>query len=230
MGEMLMSQPLFALPVLVMTLAAATAHAQQTERWTELRGGPVYTERWSESPLGAIRSDPPSETQQRKPPRNPGLDTPAPAAAAADSVNFRALPVVEGRKVSGVVEVRSDCSKLFASRSGPQVHIRWYGITKMVTLIGRRTGGELCAVYDDGSSEWISADRVMSSAEKQAHDEEMVKFGEGLQRPVGGSGGTVQGMMDGQRDTANRLHQESLKQYEQTEKHYDDRRRYGYGQ
>ncbi|OGB33598.1 MAG: hypothetical protein A3F78_01815 [Burkholderiales bacterium RIFCSPLOWO2_12_FULL_61_40] len=150
------------------------------------------------------------------------------ASSGASASDFSALPMVDGAKVPGRTEIRSGCDKRFASRSGPSVPIRWYGITETVTLIGQRTDGDLCALYKDGSSEWIAADRVMTAAQKQTHDQGMQALGAGLQRQSGGPEaalGNAHGMMDKQRETGNALHRETQEQYRQTERHYEDRRR-----
>lgn len=191
-----------------------------TERWSESQGFPVQTERWSEQT--GFDEQPIDELTPR------AQDATDSVSAAIDvrTTYFSALPLIDGENIPGLVEVRSGCDTQFASHIGPEVPIRWYGITETVTLIGRRTNGELCALYTDGSSEWINADRVMSAAEQLAHDQDMQAFGAGLQRQQGGASSSAD-MLDSLRETSNALHRETQEQYRQTEEYYEDRRRYG---
>jgi hypothetical protein len=188
--------------------AAATAVHAQTTLWsaTSPANASGRTQRWSEVPG----------------PR-------APASPSPRAVDVSGLPVVPSTRVPGQVEIRSGCDRQFADRRGPRVDIRWFGVTQSVILLGRRSDGDLCALYEDGTSEWIAAEQVMTPAEKQAHDRDMQTWGAGLQRSpsLSGKAASPQETLDRLRETGNALHRETQEQYRRTEQHYEDKRRYG---
>lgn len=211
---------LFLLAALFSTFAAISSHAQHTQRWSEPQSGPLYTEHWSDAPA----SNDPQESEMTA-----TLNTTATSSATAVDalpVDINALPRVPDTKIAGQVEIRSACHTLFVNRTGPQVPIRWFGISQTVTLIGRRSDDALCALYEDGSSEWIASSQVMTAAEKLAHDQDMQELGAGLQRQ-GNARDAAQDTMDKLRDTGNALHDETQKQYRETERYYEERRRFG---
>jgi len=207
-----------------------------TQRWSESQNGPSTTQRWSESLGGSGQGQRWSESlgnsvPAHRRPRPQNASSPQRSSAApAPGTNVlggSARPMAGGGTNADRVEVRSGCHVQFSSRSGPKVPIRWFGITQDVTIVGRRANGELCALFEDGSSEWIASNQVMTAAEKQAHDQHMQALGAGLQRQQALTGSSPHQMMDKLRETSNALNRETQELYRQTEKHYEDRRRYG---
>jgi hypothetical protein len=183
-----------------MSICFALASAEAAQPWSQ----PATTENWSAPPKTEAWSQP-KKTETWS----------APVADSPDAPATRqwAEPVI--------TEQRGACADKQAA--GRPVFVKWYGIVEPARAVGARKDGSLCVVYDNQQlgSEWIAADRLTS---REAYEAAKAL-------PAAGSGGTASDaatrQMERLRETQQQLQRETTRQWQDTERHYEERRRYG---
>jgi hypothetical protein len=179
--------------------------AEATEVWSQ----PAVTGTWSAPPKTEQWSTPPATGTWSSPPRPEAQ----PAPDAPPATGQWALPTTTER--------RGGCAADAAA--GREVYVKWYGLVEPARVAGTRQDGALCVVYQNTSlgSEWIEAGRLATREAYEARKIPAANGGDGA-----GSDAAAR-QMEQLRETQQQLHRETDRQWQETERHYEDRRRYG---